>query len=112
MNRIFDWPPIIWTARITVLILLTGASHLLLLLIARFLRPRHVMQMLRAEIPQVKSVGGEFAGTKGEIQFVQAQENHLATLDERVNSLAEKIAHLLKETGEHAPAEQVEDAGR
>lgn len=108
MQRIFDWLPIVWTARIAVLILLAGASHLLLLLIAPFLRPRNVRKMLQADIPQVRSVGGEFAGTKGEIQFVQTQENHLARLDERVDSLAGKIAHLLKETGDNGPAEQVE----
>jgi hypothetical protein len=55
--------------RIALLVLLAGCSYLYLLLIAPFFRPAHVLRMLKADIPRVRSLGAEIAGTRGDVEF-------------------------------------------
>lgn len=71
MNGILEWPPIIWTVRIALLILVGGAAYLFVLLIARFFRWTNIRTMLLADPPSVESVGGEFAGAKAELKLFQ-----------------------------------------
>jgi hypothetical protein len=65
MDRFIDWPPIFWAMRVALLVLLVGCSYVYLLLIAPFFRPAHVLRMLKADIPRVRSLGAEVAGTLG-----------------------------------------------
>jgi hypothetical protein len=58
--------------RIALLVLVAGCSYLYVLLIAPFFRPAHVLRMLKADIPRVRRFGAEVAGTRGEVEFVQA----------------------------------------
>jgi hypothetical protein len=88
MQAILQWPPLIWTLRIILLATLLAGGTIFLLLAARFFRWTHVKTLLRAELPRVRSVGGEFAGTKATVQLVQEKEEiELAKLSERVDNL-------------------------
>ncbi|WP_420127544.1 hypothetical protein [Longimicrobium sp.] len=59
--------------RVALLVLLAGCSYVYLLLIAPFFRPAHVLRMLKADIPRVRSLGAEIAGNRGHVEFVQAE---------------------------------------
>ena len=67
MDRFIGWPPIFWTLRIRIPIVLVGGLHVFLLLISRFFRLKTVRAMLLADPPRVDPVGGEFAGAKAEL---------------------------------------------
>ncbi|HEU4884410.1 MAG TPA: hypothetical protein VFT45_19290 [Longimicrobium sp.] len=58
--------------RVALLVLLAGCSYLYLLLIAPCFRPAHVLRMLKADIPRVRKLGAEIAGTRGEVEFERA----------------------------------------
>ena len=53
---------------------------------SRFLSPRNVWKLIRADLPKLDEVGGEFAGAKANVKFV-AQGEALNTLEERVATL-------------------------
>jgi hypothetical protein len=59
--------------RVALLVVLAGCSYVYLLLIAPFFRPAHVLRMLKADIPRVRSLGAEIAGNRGQVEFVQAE---------------------------------------
>jgi hypothetical protein len=73
MGSVLGWPPLVWTMRVALLVLLAGCSYVYLLLIAPFFRPAHVLRMLKADIPRVRKFGAEIAGTRGEVEFVQGE---------------------------------------
>jgi hypothetical protein len=78
MHRFLDWPPIFWTLRIGILIVLAGGLHVFVLLISRFFRWSNIRSMVLADPPRVESVGGEFAGAKAELKLfrrVQDQQH-------------------------------------
>jgi hypothetical protein len=106
MDKILGWPPILWTLRVALFTLLVGCTYIFVLLLARFLRPAHVRYLLRAGLPRVKSVGGEFAGTKGEVHFAEAQDAQIAGLELRVNGLQTNVERLLLRLERHAPDEE------
>lgn len=89
MRRIIEWLPLIWTLRIGLLIVLAGGAYLYVLLIARFFRWKNIRAMVLAKLPQVESVGGEFAGAKAELKLSQ---HATSSLDERVVELEGKMA--------------------
>lgn len=91
MSGVLEWPPIIWTLRIALLILVAGAAYLFVLLIARFFRWTNIRSMVLAEPPRVESVGGEFAGAKGEVRLFHLERSGL---DHRVATLEEQVARL------------------
>ena len=89
MDGILEWPPIIWTVRITLLILVGGGAYLFVLLIALFFRWTNVRAMVLAD---PESVGGEFAGAKAELKLFQSTRSGL---DGRVADLEAKMVHVL-----------------
>jgi len=91
MQPILQWPPILWTLRIVILILLIGGTTVLMLLSARFFRWRHVKALFRAELPQVHSVGGEFAGTKATVQLVRKQHEEMEAVIARLDGLEKMV---------------------
>ncbi|HEX8694690.1 MAG TPA: hypothetical protein VF746_19855 [Longimicrobium sp.] len=93
MDRIFGWPGVYWTARILLIIVMGGGSCVLLLLLARFLRPRHVLALLRSDPPKLDEVGGEFAGAKASVKFA-AQSTAMETLSQRVIALEQRVDEL------------------
>lgn len=84
MATVLGWPPVVWALRIALVVALAGCSYVYLLLIAPFFRPANIRRMVRADLPRVRSVGAEVAGTRGEVQFVQeprireANKEHVA----------------------------------
>jgi hypothetical protein len=93
MDQILAWPPVIWTARILLVTIMGGSSYVLWLLMARFLRPKNVLELLKAEPPKLDEVGGEFAGAKASVKFA-AQGEALKTLTRRVKLLEGQIETL------------------
>jgi hypothetical protein len=88
MSRIFDWPALIWTLRIALVIVVSCGVYLFGLLIARFFRWKVVRAMVLADPPRVESVGGEFAGAKAEVKLAQQVASRL---EERVVDLEAKV---------------------
>jgi hypothetical protein len=101
VNRIFDWPPIIWTVRIGLLIVLTGGLHVFVLLISRFFRWTNIRNMVLADPPRVESVGGEFAGAKAELKLFQHAHS---SLDERVANLETRMDRVMAAMDARDPA--------
>lgn len=100
MHRFVDWPPIFWTLRIGILIVLAGGLHVFVLLVSRFFRWSNIRSMLLAEPPRVESVGGEFAGAKAELKlFQRAQGEQQRNLDQRVTEVESKLRMLLRRMG-------------
>lgn len=99
MNGVFGWPPVVWSLRIALLVLVAGCTYLYLLLIAPFFRPANVRRMLAADIPRVRSLGAEFAGTRGEVEFAQ---------DAKVTALTEGSDELARIAGKEASDESHE----
>ncbi len=69
MSEILTWPPVLWTARVLLTILLGGASYVVALYFVRFLRPKHVKRLLTADLPTIHALGGsaEVLGQKLEL---------------------------------------------
>jgi hypothetical protein len=103
MQAILQWTPILWMLRLTVLTVLGAGVSIFLLLAARFFRWTHIKSLLRAELPRVHSVGGEFAGTKATVRLVQEENNEQITvLRERVDNL-QKTVEVVVAALTHAP---------
>jgi hypothetical protein len=54
LSELLGWPPILWTARVLVLILLLGACAGSILYFLRFIRWRSVAIMWNAGLPRIK----------------------------------------------------------
>ena len=59
MKDVFAWVPLIWTSRIFVLVSLWGATLIVTLYLARFLRPSHLKRLVLADLPVFSKIGGE-----------------------------------------------------
>lgn len=84
MGDILDWTPLVWAIRIGLLGIITA----FLLVLARFFRPSSVLNLLRAPLPRVAKMEGEFAGAKGAVEFT-AHSDALEALAARVSALEE-----------------------
>ena len=58
VDEILRWPPVIWTARAFIVIVVGGGSWSVGLYLARFLRPKHVWKLITGELPKFKDVSG------------------------------------------------------
>lgn len=94
MSEIFAWPPVIWTARVLLLILMGGSGYIFILFVLRFLNWKTIKGMALASPPEIESVGGEFAGAKAEVKLV-AHGHQLTTIEQRVKNLEEEHAALV-----------------
>jgi len=95
MSQILSWPPIVWTARILLLLLMGGTGYIFLLFLLRFLNWNTVKGMALAAPPEIESVGGEFAGAKAEVKLV-AQGRQLTSIEQRVQDVEEGHAALVE----------------
>ena len=59
MKDVFAWVPLIWSSRIFVLVSLWGATLIVTLYLARFLRPSHLKRLVTADLPIFRKIGGE-----------------------------------------------------
>lgn len=82
------WWPILWTARLLVLILLLGAGAAAFLYCLRFFRWRSVAIMWNARLPKIKRVGGKFAGNDFGVDLDEDQDQQFEALARRVEELA------------------------
>lgn len=88
MDRFAYWPPIFWTLRIGILIVLFSGFFVFVLLVSRFFRLKTMRAMLLADPPRVESLGGEFAGAKAEVKLSKHVD------DEQVNTLREQVRRM------------------
>jgi hypothetical protein len=93
MNEILGWAPVVWTARILLVPVMDSATWITLLLMIRFFRPGNLRKLLRAELPKLDEVGGEFGGAKANVKFV-AQGKVLNALEERMAVLERHVETL------------------
>jgi len=85
MQPLFLWPPILWTLRVSVLILLSTSTMVFMLLIARFFRWKHLKLLLKAELPRIQSIGGEFGGTKASVQLARQDDDRIEKVLQRMD---------------------------
>jgi len=99
VDEILNWPPIIWTARAAIVIVIGGGSWTVGLYLARFLRPKHFWKLVTAEPPEFKTVGGsakilgqELAATTTldtvRDREIEALNRRIAALEEQVRDFA------------------------
>lgn len=71
MGAVLGWLPVVWAMRIGLFVLLVGCSYVYLLLLAPFFRPANVRRLVKADLPRVRTIGAEIAGTRGEVELAQ-----------------------------------------
>jgi len=98
---LLGWPPIFWTARVLIFILLVGGGSILVLLMARFFRPDSIRRMLSARLPEFREVGGsaEILGQKFEatgklVEAVELAKDADRIRDQQVEGLATRLTEL------------------
>lgn len=92
MGTVLGWLPVVWVMRIALLVLLAGCSYVYLLLIAPFFRPANIRRLVTADLPRVRGIGAEIAGTRGEVHFVQNQPRQ-ETNEDRASGNANDVFH-------------------
>jgi hypothetical protein len=97
MGQVFGYPAVYWSARFLLIVGMAGTGWLLVLLLARFFRPKHIVQMFRAAPPRVHEIGGEFRGVKATVKFA-AYDDALEVFEARL-SLLEYSVEVLKQAG-------------
>jgi hypothetical protein len=90
MGAVLQWPPVVWAMRIALFVLLVRCSYLYLLLIAPFFRPANIRRMVKADLPRVRTIGAEIAGTRGEVEFVDEREDQFAAKEADLRALRQK----------------------
>ncbi|HEU0015230.1 MAG TPA: hypothetical protein VFQ45_16180 [Longimicrobium sp.] len=94
MLRILDWLPLIWTIRVALLIVVGVSAALFVLFLARYFRWSSIKQLVMSDLPRIKSLGGEFAGTKGEVHFQEAQVLRAEGIEARLQFLEDRYEQL------------------
>jgi hypothetical protein len=95
VDDILGWPPVIWTARAFIVIVVGGGSWAVGLYLARFLRPKHFWKLITAELPRFKDVSGTMKvfgqelAAHATLDTVRDRENE--ALDRRVSILEEQV---------------------
>lgn len=90
MATVLGWLPVVWALRVALLVLLAGCSYVYLLLIAPFFRPTNIRRMITADLPRVRGIGAEIAGTRGEVHFVQDRRGQ-DTNEDRASGNADDV---------------------
>jgi len=94
MNLIFGYPAVYWSVRIFVMLVTASAGWMVLLMLARFFRPKHILAMVRADPPKVDEISGEFRGFKARITFGRTAA--LDVLEHRIAAVEMSVQRLLK----------------
>ena len=63
--------------------------------------PANIRRMLLADLPRVRRVGAEIAGTRAEVELVQEREHRLATVEAVARGLRPKNNATLDEGDGH-----------
>src|SRR3954463_1800426 len=105
MGKILDWTPLIWTARVLLVILMGGAALVTALYLSRFVRPKHVWALLTRDLPAFKNVGATLKVFGQELaanatldnardEVIEAQDRRLAAVEQQVGALVEAVASM------------------
>jgi hypothetical protein len=101
MSQILSYPAVYWSVRILVILASLGIAWVMLLVLARFFRPRHIGAMLRADPPKVEELAAEFKGFKARLRF-NAQATALGVLENRMEVVEISVERLWGITEEHS----------
>jgi hypothetical protein len=96
------WPPILWTVRVTTVIVVGALGLATFLYFARFLRPKHFLGVLTSNPPRISEVTGEVAGNKIAVRLDQVQDEQIAALRDRMSALEGTIRELADKGGDDA----------
>lgn len=113
VTGILDWPPILWTGRVVLLIVAVvalAACWAAILYLARFFRLSHVRAMLRGKLPTLSTFGGsvQLLGQKIEAnatidvqrdEQIETLNRRVANLEEQVRGMAGSVEYLLRREG-------------
>lgn len=95
VDEILRWPPVIWTARAFIVIVVGGGSWTVGLYLARFLRPKHLWRLLTAELPKFKDVSGTMKVLGQELAahatLDTVRDREIEALDRRLKILEEQV---------------------
>jgi hypothetical protein len=97
LASIFGWPPVLWTLRLVLLIVILGGAFVLGLVFARFFRREHIRRLWNAPLPQFKEIGGKFAGMEASAKLTAADadlQQQIERMGEQIRSLADSVAAL------------------
>jgi len=111
---IFGWPPVLWTIRIVLLIVILAGAFLVMLLFVRFFRRDSIKTLWKAPLPHFKEFGGKFAGMEATAKLADANvatEAQLAELNKRIDELVVYVQSVVAvaeepETDQLPPHEQ------
>ena len=122
MNELLAWDPILWTARVFVLIVLAGGSFVTLLYLARFFRPKHIWRLITGDLPEFREVGGSAKAFGQEIAVkgtldneqdrqIRAMGEQVARLEERLGSLVQAVEYITDGVDDASPRQLTEGEG-
>lgn len=99
MEPILEWPPIIWTARAAIVIVVGGGTWTIGLYLARFLRPKHFWRLLTAELPKFKDVSGTMKvfgqELAGHATLDTARDREMEAMGRRLGRVEEQVRKLI-----------------
>lgn len=105
MNDVFGYPGVYWSARILLMVGALATAWMLLLMLARFFRPKHILAMLRADPPKVDEIAGEFRGFKARITFgrtaaLDVLENRVLIVEGSLREVVRSISEIEQALGQ------------
>ena len=98
MGTVFAWEPLVWAIRVVLLGLVCGLGYVALLYFARFLRPKLAWRLIRADLPEFRSVGAtaKFLGQEltTNATLDTARDKQITALSEKLDKLRQEFAEL------------------
>lgn len=91
LASIFGWPPVLWTLRLVLLIVILAGTFVVGLVFARFFRREHIRRLWNAPLPQFKEIGGKFAGMEASAKLAETDQDlqrQILRMDSRLDELA------------------------
>lgn len=92
---------VVWIARVLLIVLMAGTTFILLLYLARFFRLKHILRMMKGELPGMPTgwsmKGGKLKTPMGELEFTRvddAQDTQIDAVDKRLRTLEEDVERL------------------
>ena len=99
MDDILNWPPVIWTARAFIVIVVGGGSWTVGLYLARFLRPKHFWKLVTGELPKFKDVSGTMKvfgqELAGHATLDTVRDLEIEALGQRLGRVEEQVRKLI-----------------
>jgi hypothetical protein len=108
MERLFLWPPLLWSVRVLLLLYAAGVAYVSALFLARFLRPGNAWALMSGGLPRIGRVEGT-AKVLGQEVTLNAQVNdgeaqRLANVERMVTDLHLSLREWLERNSAVDPA--------